>query len=166
MWNRTEAIGHVRVGSIDNDYTVAVEGGRERSSPLRSKYVFAPGLQYTSALNPTYNDAFTPTAVAYSGFTHVTSESYAVNFLDTLKLKPWLLLTGGVRFDYFNTRAQAGAITPTSTAGLASPNVAAGLTSAAADGPEPLRQAANVQGGGDCEADAEWQRVLRLRYEL
>ena len=132
LWNRTEAIGHVRVGSIDNDYTVAVEGGRERSSPLRSKYVFAPGLQYTSALNPTYNDAFTPTAVAYTGFTHVTSESYAVNFLDTLKLKPWLLLTGGVRFDYFNTRAQAGAITPTSTAGLASPNVAAGLTSAAA----------------------------------
>ncbi len=131
LWNRTEAIGHVRVGSIDNDYTVAVEGGRERSNPLRARYAFAPGLQYTSALNPTYNDPFTPTAKGYSGFTHVTSQSYAVNFLDTLKLRPWLLLTGGVRFDYFNTRAQAGAITATSTAGLAANNLAAGVVTSA-----------------------------------
>ena len=119
LWNRTEAIGHVRVGKIDNDYSVALEGGRERSSPLRTKYVFAPGQQYTNALAPTPLDSFTPTAVSTSGFTHVTSQSYAVNFLDTLKLKPWLLLTGGVRFDYFNTRAQAAAVVANTAAAVA-----------------------------------------------
>ncbi len=131
LWNRTEAIGHVRVGSIDNDYTVAVEGGRERSSPLRARYALPAATQYTSAMNPTYNDLFAPVAMGYSGFTHVSSQSYAVNFLDTLKLKPWLLLTGGVRFDYFNTRAQTGAITATSTAGIAANNLGAGVVTSA-----------------------------------
>ncbi len=147
LWNRTEAIGHVRVGSIDNDYSVAVEGGRERSSPLRAKYLLAPSLLYTSALNPTYNDAFTPTAMGYTGFTHVRSQSYAVNFLDTLKLRPWLLLTGGVRFDYFNTRSQVGAVTATSTGGVAANNTAVGVAPAAAVDLSRLDKQPNYRAG-------------------
>ena len=127
LWNRLEAIGHVRVRSIDNDYSVAIEGGRERSNPLRQKYAFAPGLQYTSALNPMATDTFTPVTVAFNGFTHVNTQSYAVNVLDTLKLRSWLLLSGGVRFDYFNAASNAAAvpavagITPGSTLVTATP---------------------------------------------
>ena len=118
LWDRAEAIGHVRVRGIDNDYTVAVEGGRERSNPLRYKYAFAATTQYTSALSPTPDDAFTPTATTFNGFTHVNTQSYAVNFLDTLKLRPWLLLSGGIRFDYFNAQSNAAAIPATSTAAI------------------------------------------------
>ncbi len=35
---------------------------------------------------------------------HVTSSSYGVSGMDTLKLTQWLQLSGGVRFDYFNTQ--------------------------------------------------------------
>ena len=115
LWNRVEAIGSVRVRGIDNSYSIGIEGGRERSNPLRNKYSFAPGTQYTSALAPTPNDPFTPTAVTFNGFTHVNSQSYGINVLDTLKLRPWLLLSGGVRFDYFNAAVNAQAIPATNT---------------------------------------------------
>ncbi len=118
LWDRMEAIGHLRVHGIDNDFTVAVEGGRERSNPLRSKYAFAPAQQYTSALNPTPNDAFTPTSVTFNGFTHVATQSYGVNFLDTLKVTRWLMFSGGIRFDYFNANSAAAAIPATSTAAV------------------------------------------------
>ncbi len=113
LWSRTEAIGHIRVRGIDNDYTIAIEGGRERSNPLRYKYAFAPGLQYTSALAPTPGDTFTPTTTTFNGFTHVNTQSYGIQFLDTLKLRPWLLVSGGVRFDYFNAAPNAAAIPAT-----------------------------------------------------
>ena len=118
LWNRVEAIGHFRIGSIDNDYSIGLEGGRERSNPLRNRYAFAAGTQYTSALNPTPNDMFTPTAVTFNGLTHVSTQSYGMNVLDTLKLRPWLLVSGGIRFDYFNANSQAAAIPATNTAAL------------------------------------------------
>ena len=116
LWNRLEAIGHVRVRGIENDYSVGIEGGRERSSPLRQRYAFGPGLQYTNALTPTPGDPFTPITTTLSGFTHVSTQSYGMNVLDTLKLRPWLLVSGGVRFDYFNAASNAAAVPATGTA--------------------------------------------------
>ena len=118
LWDRAEAIGHLRFHGIDNDFTIAMEGGRERSNPLRYKYVLPVAQQYTNALNPTPDDPLNA-ATGFNGFTHVSSQSFAVNFLDTLKLRPWLLLTGGVRFDYFNTRARAAAVPANAAASIA-----------------------------------------------
>ncbi len=84
---------------------IIVEGGRERSDPDRNAY---KGL-YTPAVNPNPYDPFVPLAAWPGVRAYVNSQSYGIGFVDTIKLRPWLLLSGGVRFDYFNTHSYSAA---------------------------------------------------------
>ncbi len=116
LWNRNEVIGHARIAHLENDVSVAVEGGRERSNPQRPTYLLANGntyYNYANLLNPNASDAFAPPSQVVGTALHVSSQSYAFNVLDTVKLTNWLQLSGGIRFDYFNTFSQAA---PTYTA--------------------------------------------------
>ncbi|MBS1823469.1 MAG: TonB-dependent receptor [Acidobacteria bacterium] len=99
LWEQTQAIGHVAIGRIDNNFVVTVEGGRERSRPQTLTY--ATNI-YASALNPNAQDVL-PSPTTINARTHVTSNAYGISGMDTLKLTQWLQLSGGVRFDYFNT---------------------------------------------------------------
>ncbi len=119
LWTRNEAIGHMRIAKIENDLSLALEGGRERSNPQRPGYLLANNntyYNYTSLLNPTVADAFAPPKTVVNTASHVSSQSYGFNVLDTVKLTKWLQLSGGIRFDYFNTYAQSA---PTNSAPIA-----------------------------------------------
>ncbi|MCU1322113.1 MAG: TonB-dependent receptor plug [Acidobacteriaceae bacterium] len=106
LWEQTSAVGHVKLGSLENNFVVMVEGGRERSRPQRLVYASVP---MTSALNP---NPELPLAVGATlgAKTWVSSQSYGVSFMDTLKPTWWLLFSGGLRFDYFNSQSNTAAI--------------------------------------------------------
>jgi len=99
LWDQVSAAMHFAVHHINNSAMVLVEGGRERSNPNRPAYT----LPYTTLLNPNPYDAFAPTATTPGVTTHVASQSYGIDFLDTMEINRWLQLSGGVRFDYFST---------------------------------------------------------------
>jgi catecholate siderophore receptor len=108
LWDQAIGEGHFSVLKVANDFTVIVEGGRERSRPLRPVFTYVyPSTQYTTLLNPNAND-FEPAPTA-GVKTYVNSQTYGFGFNDTLKLRSWLQASGGVRFDYFNTDYRSGA---------------------------------------------------------
>ncbi len=102
LWEQTQAVGHLKIHNIENNFVVMVEGGRERSMP--GGYRFA--ASYVSAIDPNANDVL-PGGETVIERTHVTSSSYGVSGMDTLKLTQWLQFSGGVRFDYFSTQVDA-----------------------------------------------------------
>jgi catecholate siderophore receptor len=105
LWEQTQLLGHLNVGHIQNNFVVMVEGGRERSRPQTLTYatnIFAP------AIDPSAQDIL-PAATAVGVRTYVTSNAYGVSGMDTLKITQWLQLSGGVRFDYFDTKVDATA---------------------------------------------------------
>lgn len=101
LWDQISGTARFNIGHIANNAVVLVEGGRERSNPNRPAYA----LPYVPALSPNAGDAFTPTTTYPGATTHVASQSFGIDFLDTLEVTPWLQLSGGVRFDYFSTTA-------------------------------------------------------------
>jgi catecholate siderophore receptor len=107
LWTREEMIGHVHTGKIEHDLSIAIEGGRERSSPVRKNYTLSTGFvyyNYTPLLSPNSSDPFAPPTFTTTT-THVASQSFAFNVLDTVKVTRWLQFSGGIRFDYFNTNS-------------------------------------------------------------
>jgi catecholate siderophore receptor len=101
LWDQVTTNTHFDFFHIGNDAVVIVEGGRERSTPVRNGYTMA----YIPVLNPNPYSPFAPLATTVGLPTHVTSQSFGIGFNDTVKLRDWLLLSGGVRFDYFSTTA-------------------------------------------------------------
>lgn len=101
LWEQTSLTARLKLGRIENNLVAMLEGGRERSSPLRTSYT----VPNTPLLHPNPYDLFAPSAVSIRSNTHVSSTSYGFDVLDTLKLTPWLQFSGGIRFDYFNTDA-------------------------------------------------------------
>ncbi|MGC2404055.1 MAG: TonB-dependent receptor, partial [Acidobacteriaceae bacterium] len=99
LWDQAGATGHFNLVRIGNDFNVIIEGGRERSRPQRTTY---PSNIYTSALAPTPNDLI-PGATTLGVKAYVNSQTYGLGLNDTIKLLRWLQLSGGIRFDYFNT---------------------------------------------------------------
>lgn len=110
LWEQTSFTARLNLAHIENNFVVMLEGGRERSSPQRTTYT----VPNTSLLNPNPNDPFSPSVATLGAKTHVVSTSYGLNFLDTLKLTQWLQVSGGIRFDYFNTDSLTDAIGTTS----------------------------------------------------
>lgn len=106
LWEQTSVTARLKLAHIENNVVLMLEGGRERSNPQRTTYT----IPNTSLLNPNPNDVFAPSVVTLGAKTHVASTSYGLNLLDTLKLTPWLQVSGGIRFDYFNTDSLTDAV--------------------------------------------------------
>jgi len=104
LWDQTEVTAHFKTFGIRNDFAGGVEGGREVSNPIKTSYT-ENGINSVTPTNlakPTPTDVFS--GVGYvASITHVTSESVGLYFVDTLKLGHWVELSGGVRWDYFDT---------------------------------------------------------------
>jgi catecholate siderophore receptor len=115
LWDQASATTHFRLFKLDNDAIVIAEGGRERSDPLRNGYT----VPYVPLIGPNPYDPFAPTVATPGVRTYVASQSFGVGFNDTLKIREWLQFSGGVRFDYFNTKSHVAAnlaVTPPTAA--------------------------------------------------
>lgn len=108
LWDQTQAIARLKVKNIENNFVVTLEGGRERSRPL--SYSYAATI-FASAIDPNAQDIL-PAAASVGARTYVSSNAYGVSGMDTLKLTQWLQLSGGVRFDYFNTTVDPTTTSP------------------------------------------------------
>lgn len=108
LWEQTQAIARLKIKSIENNFVVTIEGGRERSRPQTLSYA---ATIFTPAINPNAQDIL-PAATSIGARTYVSSNAYGVSGMDTLKLTQWLQLSGGVRFDYFNTTVDPTTTTP------------------------------------------------------
>ena len=111
LWDQLSGTYHFNIRHVSNSAVVLLEGGRERSNPNRPTYK----LPYVPLLNPNPNDPFAPTSFIPGVTTHVASQSFGVDFLDTLELTRSLELSGGVRFDYFSTNSSTPANIYTAT---------------------------------------------------
>ncbi len=104
LWDQTELTAHEKIAGVRNDIVIGVEGGQEISNPIRYSYTEnkIDSVMPTNLANPNPHDVFSGTGYI-SSVTHVKSKSVGVYFLDTIKFDKWLEVSGGVRWDYFNT---------------------------------------------------------------
>ncbi len=104
LWDQTEVTARFKTFGIRNDFAGGVEGGREVSNPIKTSYTESGinSVTPTNLANPTPSDVFSGEGYIAS-ITHVTSKSVGLYFIDTLKLGRWVELSGGVRWDYFDT---------------------------------------------------------------
>ena len=121
LWDQTELTAHFKVAGIRNDFAGGAEGGQEVSNPIKYSYGTSASTTYngvaptpivikgslnsvtpTTLGNPTPQDAFSGNGYIAS-ITHVKSQSAGVYFVDTVKLGHLFELSGGVRWDIFDT---------------------------------------------------------------
>jgi len=121
LWDQTEVTAKFKVAGVRNDFVGGVEGGQEVSNPIKTSYSANVSTTYNNVastpvvvkgslntVTPTNLIAVTPADV-FSGagyiasITHVKSQSVGLYFVDTLKLGRFVELSGGVRWDYFDT---------------------------------------------------------------
>jgi catecholate siderophore receptor len=91
---------HAQTGFIRHDIVAGIEGGRETSDPTRPTWTNVPT---TSLLNPNPDQALSGN-VAITSIVHTTSMTAAAYALDTMKIGKHWDLTGGIRWDRFDTR--------------------------------------------------------------
>jgi catecholate siderophore receptor len=111
LWDQASVIGRFDLLHVANDGLIIVEGGRERSDPDRQRFT----MPYVPAIHPNPYDPFAPVTATDSGRTYVSSQSFGFGFNDTMTLRRWLMLSGGVRWDYFNTNAHTAALVSPAT---------------------------------------------------
>jgi catecholate siderophore receptor len=119
LWDQTDVTARFRVFGIRNDFDGGVEGGQEISNPVRTSYT-VNGLNTvtpTNLGNPAPSDVFSGTGYI-SSITHTKSKSVGIFFVDTVHLGRLFELSGGIRWDYFDTLYNLYA-PPTSVAGAA-----------------------------------------------
>ncbi|MGA8938430.1 MAG: TonB-dependent receptor [Acidobacteriaceae bacterium] len=119
LWDQTEVTAHFKVAGIRNDFAGGVEGGQEVSNPIKTSYTESgiDSVTPTNLADPTPQDVFSGTGYVAS-ITHVKSKSTGAYFVDTMKLGRFIELSGGARWDYFNTVFNLYA-PPTSVVGAA-----------------------------------------------
>jgi catecholate siderophore receptor len=90
---------HFKTGFIHHDVVTGIEAGRETSDPTRPTWTNVPS---TSLLSPNPSDVLSGTDTITT-IVHTTSLTAAAYLLDTMKLGKHWDLTGGFRWDRFDT---------------------------------------------------------------
>jgi catecholate siderophore receptor len=88
-----------KTGFLHHTLVTGVEGAKETSDPVRPKWTNVP---YASLFNPDPYQTFSGTKTISSDV-HTTALSVAAYFLDTIQLGKMWDLTGGFRWDRFDT---------------------------------------------------------------
>ncbi|MES2393314.1 MAG: TonB-dependent receptor [Acidobacteriota bacterium] len=104
LWEQTELTARFKALGVQNNFAGGVEGGRDVSNPIRTSYTINKlnSVPSTTLGNPNPNDAFGGTGYI-SGVTHLKSQSMGVYFVDTAHLGRFFEVSGGVRWDLFDT---------------------------------------------------------------
>lgn len=104
LWDQTEISTRFSTIGIRHDLVAGVEGGQEISNPIRTSYTINKinTVPETTLLNPNESQPFG--GIGYiSSIVHTKSDSIGLYFIDTMKLGRRFELSGGVRWDRFNT---------------------------------------------------------------
>jgi catecholate siderophore receptor len=125
LWEQTEATLRFQTAGIRHTLVVGGEGGQEISNPIRYSYTInnINTVAPTTLLDPNVEQVFGGTGYVTS-IVHTKSKSASGYFLDTIHIGELFELSGGVRYDYFDT-----------TYNLQAPPVPAGGTVTAAVAP-------------------------------
>jgi catecholate siderophore receptor len=104
LWDQTEVTARFKMLGFRNSLVAGVEGGQEISNPIRTSYTIngINTVPSTSLLNPNTGQPFVGTAYI-SSIVHTKAESVGLYFVDTVKLGRLFELSGGVRWDRFDT---------------------------------------------------------------
>ncbi|HEX5284995.1 MAG TPA: TonB-dependent receptor, partial [Bryocella sp.] len=104
LWDQTEVTTQFTVAGIRNDLAAGVEGGQEISNPTKYGYTEngINSVPSTDLVDPNPHDSFGDEGYIAS-VSHLKSKSAGAYFIDTIKFDRFIELSGGVRWDYFNT---------------------------------------------------------------
>jgi catecholate siderophore receptor len=104
LWDQTEIVARFKTFGVKHALVAGVEGGQEISNPIRTSYTINKINTVPSAnlLNPNVDQPFGGTDYITS-IVHTKSKSVGLYFVDTLKLGRLFELSGGVRWDRFDT---------------------------------------------------------------
>jgi len=104
LWDQTELGARFKTVGIRHDLIAGIEGGQETSNPIRSSYTISGVNTVPSAtlLDPNETQPFSGTGYITS-IVHTKSNSVGLYFVDTMKLGRLFELSGGARWDRFNT---------------------------------------------------------------
>jgi len=116
MWDQADASLTGQIFGMRHTGVVGVEGGRETSSPVRPTFyqtVLVNGkptsintVPTTSLLDPNESQPFRGTPLPSSNV-HASALSVGVYLLDDIQISPKWELTGGIRWDRFDTNYNA-----------------------------------------------------------
>jgi catecholate siderophore receptor len=104
LWDQTEMSARFKTLGIRHALVAGVEGGQETSNPIRTSYTInkVNTVPKTTLLDPNESQPFSGTGYITS-IVHTTAKSLGVYFVDTLNLGRLFELSGGVRWDRFDT---------------------------------------------------------------
>lgn len=104
LWDQTEVSARFSTVGVRHDLVAGVEGGQEISNPTRYSYTISGvnTVPDTTLLDPNEAQPFAGTGYVTS-IVHTKSKSFGVYFIDTVKLGRLFELSGGVRWDRFDT---------------------------------------------------------------
>jgi len=105
LWDQTEVAASFKTHGIRHDLVAGIEGGQETSNPIRYAYTINKinTVPYASLLNPNEAQPFAGTGYITS-IVHTKADSVGLYFVDTVKLGRLFELSGGVRWDRFDTK--------------------------------------------------------------
>ncbi len=89
---------------VRHDFVAGVEGGQETSNPIRTSYTINKinTVPFTTLVNPDETQPFAGTGYIIS-IVHTKAKSIGLYFVDTIKLGKLFELSGGIRWDRFDT---------------------------------------------------------------
>ena len=104
LWDQSEVTSHFATLGAKHDLVAGVEGGQEVSNPIRTSYTInkVNTVPYTTLLKPNEGQPFAGTGYIAS-IVHTKAKSVGLYFIDTLKLGRFFELSGGARWDRFDT---------------------------------------------------------------
>jgi catecholate siderophore receptor len=104
LWDQTEVTARFKTFGIRNALVAGVEGGQEISNPIRYSYTINKinTVPTATLVDPNEQQVFRGTGYVTS-IAHTKAESVGLYFVDTIKLGRLFELSGGVRWDRFDT---------------------------------------------------------------
>lgn len=98
LQNQSDVVVRFNTGPVEHSMVAGLELGRETSDPIRTTYSNVPR---TNLVSPVPSPFIAPSRISTN--INTTSTIYSVYIMDTIKLGEQWELTGGFRFDSFNT---------------------------------------------------------------
>jgi len=104
LWDQTEFTARFKSLGLRHAFVGGVEGGQEISNPIKTSYTLNKinSVPFTTLVNPNEQQPFGGTGYIAS-ITHAKSDTVGLYFVDTIHLSRLFEISGGVRWDRFDT---------------------------------------------------------------